>query len=125
MEMAGVMSQSIQIDDGFLAREEEIRSRLVTENKVRNCTKDVGGLSTNLKFLKIIAYVTQMFHPECLCRVSGTCLKYLVKAAPSPIRWSDPRRSRGAAKLTTLPKSQSFPLRLAIPGIYPLVPFLR
>ena len=35
MEMAGVMSQSIQIDDGFLAREEEIRSRLVTENKVR------------------------------------------------------------------------------------------
>ena len=39
MEMAGVMSQSIQIDDGFLAREEEIKSRLVTENKVRN-----GGL---------------------------------------------------------------------------------
>ena len=35
MEMAGVMSQSIKIDDGFLAREEEIRSRLVTENKVR------------------------------------------------------------------------------------------
>ena len=34
MEMAGVMSQSIKIDDGFLAREEEIRSRLVTENKV-------------------------------------------------------------------------------------------
>ena len=35
MEMAGVMSRSIKIDDGFLAREEEVKSRLVTENKVR------------------------------------------------------------------------------------------
>ena len=67
MEMAGVMSQSIQIDDGFLAREEEIKSRLVTENKVRNCTKEVESfylVSTYLEFLKIIKimYIAQMFH---------------------------------------------------------------
>jgi hypothetical protein len=34
VEMAGVMSKSIQIDDDYSAKEQEIRSRLVTENKV-------------------------------------------------------------------------------------------
>jgi len=52
MEMAGVMSQSIQIDDGFLAREEEIRSRLVTENKglrdMLEISRKSGSLSNPL-----------------------------------------------------------------------------
>jgi len=52
MEMAGVMSQSIKIDDGFLAREEEIRSRLVTENKglrdMLEISRKSGSLSNPL-----------------------------------------------------------------------------
>jgi len=52
MEMAGVMSQSIQIDDGFLAREEEIKSRLVTENKglrdMLEISRKSGSLSNPL-----------------------------------------------------------------------------
>ena len=34
-EMAGVMTKSIQIDDENSVREQEVRDRLLTENKVR------------------------------------------------------------------------------------------
>ena len=35
-EMAGVMQRSVQIDEENQAREQELMSRLITENKVKN-----------------------------------------------------------------------------------------
>ena len=38
-EMASVMTKSIQLDEEFAAKDEEVKSRLVTENKVRRKNK--------------------------------------------------------------------------------------
>ena len=51
-EMANVMQKSIQIDEDSVAKEQELMSRLITENKV--CKEDFDELLLSLRLMLVL-----------------------------------------------------------------------